>query len=80
MTTIGGKTKTIKPSKPQTVIQRGIGINEFALFGTDDKQNATLSWVGDPNAATKFDSKYNAKLRTREIADVPESRVFQVLG
>jgi hypothetical protein len=80
MIAIGGKSKKIKPSKPQVVIQRGQGVNEFALFGTDDKQNATLSWVGDPNAASKFDSKYNAKLRTREIADVPESRVFHILN
>lgn len=79
MVTIGGKTKTIKPSKPQVVIQRAPFTNEFALFGIDDKQNATLTWVGDPNAASKFDSKYNAKSRVRDVTDIPDSHIFKVL-
>ena len=80
MVTIGGKTKKSKvPSKPQVVIQRGFGVNEYAQIGMDDKQNVTLAWVGDPNAATKFESKYDAKNRTRNIEDIPESRTYRVL-
>ena len=33
----------------------------------------------DPNAATQFTSKYAAKARTRELADVPETRCFKEL-
>lgn len=80
MVTIGGKTKKAKtPSKPQVVIQRGFSLNEYALIGMDDRQNVTLAWVGDPNAATKFESKYDAKNRTRHIDDIPENRTFRVL-
>jgi len=80
MVTIGGKTKKAKvPTKPQVVIQRGFSLNEYALIGMDDKQNVTLSWIGDPNAATKFESKYDAKNRTRHIGDIPENRSFRVL-
>lgn len=78
---IGGKTKKKlqAPSKPQVVIQRAFGINEYALLGMDDKSNITLAWVGDPYAATKYESKYDAKNRTRHIGDIPEGRVFRVL-
>lgn len=80
MTTIGGETRKPKtPAKPQVVIQRGAGLNEYALIGTDEKSNITLDWVGDPNAASKFDSKYDAKFRTRHFADIPETRSFRVL-
>ncbi len=80
MTTIGGKPRKPKtPTKPQVVIQRGLGLNEYALIGMDEKSNITLDWVGDPNAATKYDSKYDAKFRTRLIADIPEARAFRVL-
>lgn len=80
MVTIGGKTKKAKvPTKPQVVIQRGFNLNEYALIGADDKHNITLAWVGDPNAATKFESKYDAKNRTRHIEDIPENRTFRVL-
>jgi hypothetical protein len=78
---IGGKTKKKlqTPIKPQVVIQRANGINEYALIGLDDKQNVTLAWIGDPYAATKYDSKYDAKFRTRNIADIPDGRAFRVL-
>jgi hypothetical protein len=78
---IGGKTKKKlqAPSKPQVVIQLAFGLNQFALLGADDKGNVTLSWIGDPYAATKYESKYDAKNRTRHIAEIPESRVFKVL-
>lgn len=80
MVTIGGKSRKPKaPTKPQVVIQRGLGLNEYALIGTDEKSNVTLDWVGDPNAATKYDSKYDGKFRTRLIADIPETRVFRAL-
>lgn len=78
---IGGRTKKKlqAPSKPQVVIQRAAGRNEFALLGHDDKSNVTLAWIGDPYAATKFESKYDAKNRTRHIDDIPEGRVLKVL-
>ncbi len=80
MIAIGGKAKKAKlPAQPQVVIQRANFTNEFALIGVDDKHHVTLTWIGDPNAATKFNSKYEAKNRTREIADIPDSRVFKVL-
>jgi hypothetical protein len=81
MVTIGGKSrKASLPAQPQVVIQRANFTNEFALIGLDDRQQATIAWVGDPNAATKFNSKYEAKSRVRDFEDVPESRVFKVLG
>lgn len=80
MVTIGGKARKPKtPTKPQIVIQRAIGINEYAQIGMDEKSNATLAWVGDPNAASKYDSKYDAKFRTRHIEDIPETRTFKTL-
>lgn len=80
MVTIGGKTKKPKAAtKPQVVIQRGFGLNEYALIGADEYSNITLAWVGDPNAATKFDSKYDAKNRTSHIADIPDNRSFRIL-
>lgn len=78
--TIGGKTrKPAVPTKPQVVIQRGVGLNEYAQIGMDEKSNVTLAWVGDPNAATKYDSRYDAKFRTRHIDDIPQARVFRIL-
>lgn len=80
MTTIGGKhRKAQKPDYPQIVIQRASTLNEFAKIGQDDQHFATLAWVGDPAAATKFNSKYEAKARTRDMADIPETRVFHTL-
>lgn len=70
---IGGKTKIKKPSQPQFVVQRSEGVNEFLKLGEE------LEWVGDPKSATKFDSKYGAKSRVREMADVPATRCFKEL-
>jgi hypothetical protein len=61
------------------VVQRAAFANEFALIGLDDKRQTIIQWVGDPSAATKFNSKYEAKSRIREMADVPDSRQFKVL-
>lgn len=80
MTTIGGKhSKPKLPSQPQVVIQLAHGLNQYASIGVDSEQRATIAWIGDPNAATKFCSKYEAKARTRHVADIPETRVFQTL-
>jgi hypothetical protein len=80
MVAIGGKPRKAKlPSQPQVVVQRAAYTNEFALLGTDDKGLSTLAWIGDPNGATKFNSKFEAKSRVREMENVPETRVFKVL-
>jgi hypothetical protein len=80
MTVIGGKSRKVAlPSQPQFVIKLAHGLNQFAQIGLDDKNHTTISWTGDPNAATKFNSKYEAKYRTREMEDIPASRVFHVL-
>ncbi len=80
MTAIGGKHRKPKlPSQPQVIVQLAEHLNQYAIFGMDDKQNATIAWIGDPNAATKFNSKYEAKSRTRDMADIPETRIFRVL-
>lgn len=71
---IGGKSKIKKPSQPQFVVQKAYGVNEFLKLGEE------LEWVGDPNSATKFDSKYGAKSRVREMADVPVTRCFKELA
>lgn len=76
---IGHKTKLKKSEKPQVVIERYRGANDFALLTNNEANELTLSWIGDPNAATKFDSKYAAKERTRNIADIPDSRAFKQL-
>jgi hypothetical protein len=81
MTTIGGKHRKPKlPAQPQVVIQLAAHLNQFAAIGMDDKNHATIAWIGDPNAATKFNSKYEAKSRVRDFADIPETRVFHVIG
>jgi hypothetical protein len=80
MVTIGGKHRKPKlPSQPQVVIKLAEGLNQFAQIGMDGEQRATLAWIGDPNAATKFNSKYEAKTRVRDFADIPETRVFHVI-
>lgn len=71
---IGGKTKVRKPAQPQVVVQRSGILNEYLKLGEE------ITWVGDPNSATKFDSKYQAKSRVRELADVPETRCFKELA
>lgn len=81
MSVIGGKHRKAKlPSQPQVVIKLADGLNQFAQIGMDGEHRATLAWIGDPNAATKFNSKYEAKARTRDMADIPQTRVFHVLG
>lgn len=70
---IGGKTKIKKPSQPQFVVQKSSLDNEFLKLGEQ------ITWVGDPKAATKFDSKYQAKYRVRELEDVPATRCFMEL-
>ena len=80
MTAIGGKSrKADAPSQPQFVIKLAQGLNQFAQIGLDDKSHTTLAWIGDPNAATKFNSKFEAKSRTRDIEDIPATRVFHTL-
>lgn len=80
MVAIGGKTKKAKaPTQPQFVIQTAEGVNLFARLHNDDKGEMHVLWIGDPNAATKFDSKCQAKFRTREIHNIPETRVFKPL-
>lgn len=80
MTTIGGKTKTVKPTQPQYVVQLAPHLNEFAkLEYSINLNDVVVYWIGDPNAATKFDSKYAAKARMREFEDVPATRCFREL-
>jgi hypothetical protein len=80
MTTIGGKHREPKlPSQPQFVIEWALNSNRFATFGVDDKGHTTIGWIGDPNAASKFNSKFEAKSRTRDMANIPDSRVFREL-
>ncbi len=77
MTAIGGKTKKVKPTQPQYVVQLAPHLNEFAKLEYRDE--VVITWIGDPNAATKFDSKYAAKVRMREFEDVPATRCFREL-
>lgn len=78
---IGGKVKQRqrKPTKPQYVVQLAAHLNEYATLNLDDKGLLQIQWIGDPHAATKFNSKYEAKTRVRDIEDVPSSRVFKEL-
>lgn len=71
---IGGTTKLKKPSQPQFVVQKSGILNEYLKLGEE------ITWVGDPNSATKFDSKYQAKTRVRELEDVPATRCFKELA
>lgn len=82
MVAIGGKTlkkKPHAPTQPQYVVQSANYTNEYLLIGHDDQGNTIVSWIGDPNAATKFDSKYHAKTRIREMENVPSTRCFKQL-
>lgn len=80
MVAIGGPArKEPLPKQPQFVVQLAEGLNQYALIGMDEKNMATIEWVGDPNAATKFNSKYEAKSRVRDMEDVPSTRVFHNL-
>ncbi len=76
---IGQKTKTLKPSQPQVVCQRGQGQNEFLLLTVDPQGGLLQQWIGDPKAATKWDSRYAAKCRIRDIEGLPEGRVWKEL-
>lgn len=76
---IGGTTKLKKSSQPQYVVQKSGILNEYLLFKLDDVGTLYFIWVGDPNSATKFDSKYQAKTRVREFEDVPATRCFKEL-
>lgn len=75
---IGGKTKTLRPTQPQFVVQLAEGYNEYLKLVASDSE-LLVTWVGDPNAATKFDSKYSAKHKTRGIENVPATRCFKEL-
>lgn len=79
MTEIGRKIKAKKATQPQYVVQVAEDINQYAKFATDEAGELHIVWVGDPNAATKFDSKYGAKLRVRELDNVPQTRCFREL-
>lgn len=70
---VGGTAKLKKPSQPQFVVQKSGILNEYLKLGEE------ITWVGDPNSATKFDSKYQAKTRIREFEDVPATRCFKEL-
>lgn len=79
MVTIGGKTKVKKATQPQFVVKVAEDKNLFLSIKHDDKGLLNLDWIGDPNAATKFDSKYQAKCRVREFEAVPDTRCFMEL-
>lgn len=78
---IGGTKKKLKPTQPQFVVQLSPNHNEYLKMVYNNHQDGVLEleWVGDPNAATKFDSKFAAKSRVRDLADVPEGRCFKEL-
>ena len=75
---IGGKTKILKATQPQFVVQLSDNLNSFAKLEYINGE-VIVKWVGDPNAATQFTSKYAAKTRVRELVDVPETRCFKEL-
>jgi len=79
MVQVGGKIKRIKPSQPQFVVQKAASDNEYLKLSYDGV-DIIIEWVGDPKAASKFDSKYQAKCRVREIDDVPDTRCFKELS
>lgn len=76
---IGGtKRKPLKATQPMFVVQKGYLANEYLKL-VYEAGSINIEWVGDPNAATQFSSKYAAKARIRELADVPETRCFKEL-
>lgn len=80
MVAIGGKPrKKSLPTQPQFVVQEAPFTNRYVLLSTDEKGNLVIGWIGDPNAATKFNSKYEAKSRVRGMENIPETRVFKAL-
>ena len=79
MVQIGGKTKkTAKAAQPQFVVQESYGANSYLKFIADDSGLA-FTWTSDPNDATKFDSKYAAKERVRDIEGLSATRCFKEL-
>lgn len=79
MVQIGGKTKKAhKATQPQFVVESGYGTNEYLKF-VSDNNGMLISWVGDPNEATQFSSKFAAKERIREIDGIPNGRVIKEL-
>jgi hypothetical protein len=76
---IGGtKRKEAKATQPMFVVQFSANENRYLWLGYNNGE-AGVTWVGDPNAATQFSSKYAAKARIRELADVPQTRCFKEL-
>lgn len=74
---IGGtKRKLLKATQPMFVVQKGYFANEYMKL-VYEAGSINIEWVGDPNAATQFSSKYAAKTRVRELADVPMTRCFK---
>lgn len=79
MVQVGGKTKkTAKAAQPQFVVESGFGTNLFLKFVSDDN-GLLLTWIGDPNEATPFSSKFAAKERIRELEDIPAGRIIKEL-
>ncbi len=80
MTIIGGPRKIVRAAQPQYVVRASAHTNEYLLLKTNDRGQLHAEWIGDPNAATKFDSRYQAKERTRELENVPDTRLFAEVG
>lgn len=79
MVQIGGKTKKAhKATQPQFVVQENYGANSYLKFVADDSGLA-FTWTSDPQEATKFDSKYAAKERVRDIDGLPATPCFKEL-
>lgn len=76
---IGGKTKIKKAAQPQFVVQMAETLNEYLLFRVDVDNGFTINWVGDPKSASKFNSKFQAKCRVRELEGIPATRCFKEL-
>lgn len=79
MTAIGGKTKIKKATQPQYVVKLAEHLNEYLKLEHDDTGELHVVWIGDPNAATTFDSKYAAKSKIREFENIPATRCFKEL-
>lgn len=76
---IGGtKRKEAKATQPMYVVQKSSSLNDFAKLEYINGE-VIVNWVGDPNVATQFSSKYAAKARIRELVDAPETRCFKEL-
>jgi len=60
------------------VVQESYGANSYLKFVADDSGLA-FTWTSDPQEATKFDSKYAAKERVRDIDGLPATPCFKEL-